>query len=76
LEAKLDAPPKTPANSSLPPSQGKKPNRDDRPVRNGPRQSSIGRQGSGRLLAEVPDETVTAARPAVRIARLRWARVT
>ena len=63
LEAKLDAPPKTPDNSSLPPSQGKKPNRDDRPVRNGPRQGSIGRQGGGRLLAELPDETVT-ARPA------------
>ena len=63
LEAKLDAPPKAPDNSSLPPSQGKKPNRDDRPVRNGPRQGSIGRQGGGRLLAEMPDETVT-ARPA------------
>jgi transposase len=60
LEANLDAPPKTPDNSSLPPSQGKKPNRDDRPVRNGPRQGSIGRQGGGRLLAELPDETVTA----------------
>jgi transposase len=63
LETKLDAPPKTPGNSSLPPSQGKKPNRDDRPVRNGPRPGSLGRQGGGRLLAEVPDETVT-ARPA------------
>src|SRR5215210_8981770 len=63
LEAKLRLPPKTPDNSSLPPSQGKKPNRDDRPARNGPRQGSIGRKGGGRLLAEVPDETVT-ARPA------------
>jgi transposase len=60
LEAKLDAPPKTPDNSSLPPSQGKKPNRDERPVRNGPRPGSIGRKGGGRLLAEVPDETITA----------------
>ena len=54
LEAKLDATPKTPDNASLPPSQGKKPNRDDRPVRNGPRQGSIGRQGGGRLLTEMP----------------------
>ena len=63
LEAKLRLPPKTPDNSSLPPSQGKKPNRDDKPARQGPRQGSLGRKGGGRLLAEVPDETVT-ARPA------------
>jgi transposase len=63
LEAKLDLPPKTPSNSSLPPSRGKKPNRDGKPVRTGPRQGSLGRQGGGRLLAEAPDETVT-ARPA------------
>src|SRR5215218_6483488 len=63
LEAKLDLPPKTPDNSSLPPSQGKKPNRGDRPARSGPRQGSLGRQGGGRHLAEAPDETVT-ARPA------------
>jgi transposase len=60
LEAKLGLPPKTPDNSSLPPSQGKKPNRDDKPARPGPRQGSLGRKGGGRLLAEVPDETVTA----------------
>src|SRR5690349_23508074 len=60
LEAKLGLPPKTPDNSSLPPSQGKKPNRDDKPVRQGPRQGSLGRKGGGRLLAEVADETVTA----------------
>jgi transposase len=63
LDTKLGVPPKTPDNSSLPPSRGKKPNRGDRPARNGPRQGSIGREGGGRLLAEVPDETVT-ARPA------------
>src|SRR5215203_341973 len=62
LEAKLGVPPKTPDNSSLPPSQGKKPNRADKPAWAGPRQGSLGRQG-GRLLAEAPDETVT-ARPA------------
>src|SRR3954471_16673519 len=60
LEAKLRLPPKTPDNSSLPPSQGKKPNRDDKPARQSPRQGSLGRKGGGRLLAEVPDETVTA----------------
>jgi transposase len=63
LEARLGAPPKTPDNSSLPPSQGQKPNRADKPARRGPRQGSLGRKGGGRLLAEVPDETVT-ARPA------------
>ena len=54
LEAKLDAPPKTPDNSSLPPSQGKKPNRNDRPARTGPRRGSLGRKGGGRPLAEAP----------------------
>jgi transposase len=60
LEAKLGLPPKTPDNCSLPPSRGKKPNRADKPARTGPRQGSLGRKGGGRLLAEVPDETVTA----------------
>jgi transposase len=60
LEAKLRLPPKTPDNSSLPPSQGKKANRDNKPARNGPRQGSLGRQGGGRRLCEAPDETVTA----------------
>src|SRR3954454_20383237 len=60
LEAKLDLPPKTADNSSLPPSRGKKPNREDQPGRTGPRQGSLGRQGGGRRLAETPDETVTA----------------
>jgi transposase len=60
LEARLDLPPKTPDNSSLPPSRGKKPNREDQPARTGPRQGSLGRQGGGRRLAEAPDETVTA----------------
>ncbi len=63
LEAKLGVPPKTPDNSSLPPSWSKKPSRDDRPNRTGPRQGSLGRKGGGRTLAKAPDETVT-ARPA------------
>ncbi len=60
LEAKASLPPKTPDNSSLPPSQGKKPNRAGKPARCGPRRGSLGRKGGGRLLAEAPDETVTA----------------
>jgi transposase len=60
LEAKLGLPPKTPDNSSLPPSAGQKPNRDNKPARTGPRQGSLGRTGGGRVLAEAPDETVTA----------------
>lgn len=60
LEAKLDLPPKTPDNSSMPPSQGKKPNGGDKPKRKGPRRGSLGRKGGGRSLAENPDETVIA----------------
>ena len=60
LEAKLAVPPKTPDNSSLPPSHGKKPARDDKPKRQGPRQGSLGRKGGGRPLAANPDETITA----------------
>ena len=51
LEAKLGVPPKTPDNSSLPPSWGKKPSRDDTPARAGsspnacPRWSSHGPAG-------------------------------
>ncbi len=60
LEARLGEPPKTPDNSSVPPSQGKKPNRADKPQRDGPRKGSLGRKGGGRMLAENPDETVIA----------------
>ena len=60
LEAKLGLPPKTPNNSSLPPSRGKKPNHAHKPARTGPRPGSLGRKGGGRLLAEAPDETVVA----------------
>ena len=60
LEAKLGVPPKTPDNSSVPPSQGKKANRDDKAKRKGPRKGSLGRKGGGRALAENPDETVIA----------------
>jgi transposase len=60
LEARLGGPPKTPDNSSVPPSQGKKANQAEAPQRQGPRKGSVGRKGGGRMLAEHPDETVTA----------------
>jgi len=57
LEAKLGTPPKTPDNSSLLPSKGKKPNLAEKVARRGPRPGSLGRMGGGRPLAEIPDET-------------------
>jgi transposase len=50
LEAKLAIPPKTPDNSSLPPSSAKKRNRPDRPSRR-----RKGRPGVARSLCESPD---------------------
>jgi transposase len=67
LEAKLGGPPKTPDNSSLPPSRGKKPNRPEKTRHSGPRQGSLGRTGGGRALTASLDEVVM-ARP-VRCAR-------
>lgn len=66
LEKRLDAlqsPPKTPDNSSLPPSKGQKPNRPEKTLRDGPRKGSLGRKGGGRALTAEPDEVVI-ARPA------------
>jgi len=60
LEARLGAPSKTPDNSSLPPSKGKKPNRPEKGKRRGPRPGSLGRMGGGRPLAATPDEIVSA----------------
>jgi transposase len=60
LEARLSAPPKTPGNSSLPPSKGHKANRPERERRAGPRRGSLGRAGGGRPLAEEPDQFVIA----------------
>jgi transposase len=60
LEAKLDVPPKTPDNSSLPPSKGQKPNRPEKGKRQGPRPGSLGRMGGGRALTATPDEIVVA----------------
>src|SRR3990172_684305 len=59
LEARLGQPPKTPDNSSLPPSRGAKANTPPRPqgLR---REASVGRAGGGRRLHADPDAGVTA----------------
>src|SRR3954468_5599528 len=60
LEARLNAPPKTPGNSSLPPSSGRKADRPEKARPPGPRRGSLGREGGGRSLAEEPDQRVIA----------------
>ena len=54
LEAKLGKPPKTPDNSSMPPSQGQKPNRAERRRA----KKRAGHPGACRALAEHPDRVV------------------
>src|SRR5713101_8267873 len=54
LEAKPGQPPKTPDNSSVPPSQGRKPNRTERRARN----TRKGRPGVFRALAAGPHPIV------------------
>ena len=54
LEAKLGGPPKTPDNSSVPPSQGRKPSRAERRAAN----KRKGRPGVFRALATDPDRIV------------------
>lgn len=53
LEAKLGKPPKTPDNSSVPPSRGQKPNRGERRAA-----KKKGRAGAFRALSEHPDRVV------------------
>src|ERR671926_1652919 len=60
LEGRRKEPPKTPSNSSLPPSTGWNANRPTREKRSGPRQGSVGRPGGGRPLAQEPDQFVVA----------------
>jgi transposase len=63
LQARIDEltrPPKTPDNSSLPPSKGHKPNRLAKTKRQGPRKGSLGRDGGGRALSANPDRVVVA----------------
>jgi transposase len=59
LEARLGQPPKTPDNSSLPPSRGAKANKPERP-RGLRREASVGRVGGGRPLHPDPDRIVEA----------------
>src|SRR6202789_242068 len=56
LEAKLGKPPKTPDNSSMPPSQGQKPNRAERRAA----KKRKGHPGAFRALSENPDRVVEA----------------
>ncbi|MGH8163153.1 MAG: IS66 family transposase [Rhodanobacteraceae bacterium] len=56
MEAKLAIPPKTPNNSSLPPSKGQKPNLPERAKK----KSRSGRPGVARALAEHPDKIIEA----------------
>ena len=58
LEAKLAQPPKTPDNSSVPPSQGHKPNRAERWVK-----KRKGRPGTFRKLTEHPDRIIETVAP-------------
>ncbi len=61
LKAKLGEPPKTPDNSSVPPSKGQKANTTTaQGERTGPRQGSLGRKGGGRPLAREPEQTIIA----------------
>src|SRR5687767_13669110 len=60
LQARLNQPPKTPGNSSLPPSRGHKASRPEKAKRPGPRRGSLGRAGGGRPLAEEPDQLIIA----------------
>ena len=60
LEAKLNEPPKTSDNSSVPPSKGPKAARPEKLKREGPRRGSVGRKGGGRLLSQDPDQIVSA----------------
>src|SRR2546430_15163233 len=70
LEGKLGGPPKTPDNSSLPPSQGRKPNRAERRAA----KKRKGRPGVFRALAPNQDRTVARSeeRRVGKECRSRW----
>ena len=69
LEAKLGQPPKTPDNSSVPPSQGRKANRTERRAA----KKRKGRPGVFRALADNPDRIVERPRRALPALRARVA---
>src|ERR1700677_838796 len=61
LEARLNEPPKTSGNSSIPPSKEFKSNKGkdkNQAEGTGPRKGSLGRKGANRPLAENPDKIV------------------
>ena len=72
LEAKLGELPKTPDNSSLPPSQGKKPNRAAKALRCGPRPGSLGRMGGDGRWQRPPTRSSAPNRCGARTARRHW----
>ena len=59
LEQRLE-PPKTPDNSSVPPSKGQKANRAETSKPAGPGKGSLGRKGGSRSLMAEPDQMVSA----------------
>ena len=65
LEARLSDPAKTPDNSGIPPSKGRKPNQPGTVKRTGPRQGSLGRKGGGRPLACEPPTGRSPRNPSV-----------
>src|SRR5438552_9194214 len=60
IEEKLNKPPKTSKNSSVPPSQTQKGNQSKGKLKGIRRQASVGREGGGRQLHPDPDQIVTA----------------
>jgi len=58
LRAQLGQPPKTPQNSSIPPSQARKSNKPDKPSRMGPPK---GHRGTFRALSMSPDQVIEAS---------------
>ena len=60
IEEKLNKPPKTSKNSSVPPSQTQKRNQTKGRPKGIRRQASVGREGGGRQLHPDPDQIVTA----------------
>ena len=60
LEAKLNEPPKTSKNSSVPPSRAQKGNQPKGKPKGLRREASVGREGGGRQLHPDPDQIVTA----------------
>src|SRR3954469_8894208 len=61
LEVRLSGPPKTPGNSSLPPSKGHKANRPERERRAGPRRGRAQAASAARVAADPSPKSPTSA---------------